>query len=213
MLKGKMWLGKWGKIPDRNFPLWFLLWRCWVFGEGSGVLPQPRSAALTWKEPGPTLELSVRHSLADSCTPILSWAVTWTILLHQHKSCANVPRRECLNKKMPLCHSSRSVCKRKGLVQGRNEQLGSGAGPRNVSFSRAAALCPCEAAMEPQTNTPFFSSLTGWGSFELVFCPSGTVTKSQETSCCPETVSFGCCSFALRFEWLFSPRLVKKLIF
>lgn len=50
-----------------------------------------------------------------------------------------------------------SASKKKGLVQGWDEQLGSGAGTRNVSLSSDAGSCLCEVGMKLQTNVPFFS--------------------------------------------------------
>lgn len=147
--------GEMGQIPGWEFScvisvgkMLSLWWRLWCPSttqvscsnlEGAWPCPGAAGQALPW---------------LISCPPILSWTVTWIILLHQHKSSANVPRRECLNKKMPLYHSSRSVCRRKGLVQGRNEQLGSGTGPRNVSFSRAAAWCPCKQLWTHRLTLP-----------------------------------------------------------
>lgn len=108
---------------------------------------------VVWSCPGAAV-----HAVAwlIVCTPILSCAVTWGFLLHQHISTSNVPRRESLNE-YPCAHSAKSASKKKGLVQGRNKQLGNGAGTRNISLSSDAGLCPCEADLKLETNVLFFS--------------------------------------------------------
>lgn len=116
----------------------------------------------------------------------------------------NAWMRKCI-----CAHSSRCACKNKGLVQGRSEQL--------ERFP--AALCPCEAAVEPQLlSSAGFDRLSLFlACFKLAFSCFLPIkhsrSVSQENSCCTAAVGFGCCSFAFQFEGMFSPILVKKLIF
>lgn len=197
--------GEMGLNPGEEFPCVISAVKALVSFHNPGQMLQTgRSLALSWScSPG--------TSLADFLSPIRSWAVNWNIFLHQHENSADVPRRECWMRKWLCAHSSRSVCKEKGLGQGRKEH-------GNISFSRAAVLCLCEATVEPQPNAPFFRRVwqakAVFSLFLGCFLPvKHSQSVSQEISCCTADVGFGYCSFALQFEGLFSPILVKKLIF
>lgn len=103
----------------------------------------------------------------------------------------NAWMRKCL-----CARSSRSVCKKKGLVQGRNEQL-----------EMFPLLC---AHVESQPNAPFFSRV--WQAevvlslFLVCFLPvKHSQSVSQENSCCAATVGLSVVALPSSLKGCFPP--------